>query len=258
MPFISKRQKFIFASLLLSVCLLGIQWVQLDYRYVAVFGFFLITYLVSAWALFDDLKGVEWITILSLPSAYAVGVSLFYFLLPENFLSRIVILSLFGLGLYALYLTENIYSVAAVRTIQLLRAAHAVGFLISLLTLALLYNTVFSLKWMWWLNGLLVLAVSFPIILQALWSVELSNRIEKHVWIMALGLTLLLVELTVILSFLPVTVWIAALCLATLAYVGVGLFQHQLENRLFSRTVYEYVAVGLFVLVAALIVTPWR
>jgi hypothetical protein len=101
---------------------------------------------VSAWALFDDLKGVEWITILTLPSLYAAAIASFYYLLPEGLASRVIILSLFGLGLYALYLTENIFSVAAIRTIQLVRAARAVGFLMSILVLVLFYNTIFSLK----------------------------------------------------------------------------------------------------------------
>ena len=62
---------------------MGIQYVPIEYRYVAIFGFFLITYLISAWALFDDLKGIEWLTILSLPSLYAAAIGLFYFLLPK-------------------------------------------------------------------------------------------------------------------------------------------------------------------------------
>jgi hypothetical protein len=254
----SKRQKFILSAVLLSFGLMVTQWVEVEYRYVAIFGFFLTTFLVSAWALFEDLKGVEWITILSLPSLYAAAVGLFYFLLPDSWLSRTIILGLFGLGLYALYLTENIYSVASIRTIQLLRAAHAVGFLLSVLTLILFYNSIFSFRWPYWQNGLAAFAVTVPIMLQGLWSVKLEKRIGKEVLLMTLALSFLVGQLAVVLSFLPATVWIAALFLATFVYVSLGISQHALNERLFARTLYEYLSVGLFVLIATLLVMPWR
>lgn len=254
----TKRQKFLLSAGLLSVGLLMIQYVPLDYRYVAIFGFFLVTYLVSAWALFEDLKAIEWLTILSLPSLYAVAIGLFYFLLPGNWISRLVIVTFFGLGMYALYLTENIYSVAAVRTIQLLRAAHAVGFLLSILTIVLIYNTIFSLQWPFWANGILVFVASFPIILQGLWSIRLENSVSPTIWKMAGGLSLIYANTAVVLSFLPVTVWIAALFLGAMVYVSLGLLQHELSERLFARTITEYVVVGVLVLLATMLVTPWK
>ncbi len=254
----TKRRKFLLAAFGLSLGLLGVQLVTLEYRYVAVFGFFLTTYLLSAWALFEDLKGVEWLTLLTLPAMYAASVALFYYLLPAHFLSRSVVLGLFGIGMYAIFLTENIYSVAAIRTIQLLRAAHAVGFLMTVLTLVFSYNTIFSLKLVCWLNGLLVGGVSFPLLLQALWSIKLPAKLEVSLWLMSGFTALLLVQTAIVLSFLPVTVWIGALFLASVCYVVLGLLQHALDERLFARTVYEYLVVGLFVLVATLLVTPWK
>lgn len=244
--------------MVLAGLLLAIQYVPIDYRYVAIFGFFLITYLVSAWALFEDLKGIEWLTILSGPSLYASAIGLFYFLLPSHWFTRIVIMALFGIGMYALYLTENIFSVAAARTIQLLRAAHAVGFLLSILTVSLLYNTIFSLQWPFWANGLLVFIVSFPIVVNGLWSMKLESRLSSEILKMSFGLSVICGLAAVILSFLPVTVWVAALFLATIIYVTLGLLQHELSERLYKRTVTEYVVVGVLVLVATLLVTNWK
>lgn len=254
----TRRQRFLLCAALLSLGLLAIQWVRIDYRYVAVFCLAIATYLISAFALFDDLKGVEWMTVLLLPTMYTVGVSLFYFLLPTHWLYRLAILFFYGLGLYALYLTENIYSVAASRTIQLLRAAHVVGFLLSLVTLVLLYNTIYSLRWPFWFNGLLVAGASFPVLLQSLWAVKLESKLSKHIWVMTIGLSLMLGQTAMILSLLPVTVWVASLFLATMVYVTIGLMQHTLEDRLFTRTIQEYLIVGVFVLLATLMVTQWR
>jgi hypothetical protein len=255
---VTKRQKFLLSAAILSVLLLAIQYVPIEYRYVAIFGFFLVTYLVSAWALFEDLKGIEWLTILSGPSLYAVAIGLFYFLLPSHWFTRMVIMVLFGVGMYALYLTENIFSVAAARTIQLLRAAHAVGFLLSILTAALLYNTIFSLQWPFWANGGMVMLVTFPVVLNGLWSMRLESRLTSSVLLMSVALAVMTGMVAVTLSFLPVTVWVAALFLATVVYVTMGLLQHELSERLYKRTVTEYVVVGLLVLIATLMVTDWK
>jgi len=129
----TKRMKLVIVAVALSLGLLGIQSIDIDARYQAIGLLAGVAYGLSAWALFNDLKGTEWLTVLILPVLYPVAVALFYFLLPVRILSRVAILSIFGIGMYALLLTENIFSVAAIRTIQLLRAAHAVGFLLTLL-----------------------------------------------------------------------------------------------------------------------------
>lgn len=238
--------------------LLFIQYVPIEYRFVAVFGFFLTSYLVSAWALYDGLKGAGWLTIVPLPALYAASVGLFYFLLPEGILARAVLLTLFGLGIYALYLTGNIYSVAAVRTIQLLRAAHAVGFLLTLLTLVLFFNTVFSLKLPFWANGLMVGLLTFPMVLSGLWSILLEDRLSSVILWMSLMVAVVVGEVGVGLSFLPVTVWVASLALVTVVYVALGILQHSLSERLFKRTLQEYVGVGVLVMIAVMAVTQWK
>src|SRR5690554_6157654 len=133
-----RREKFVIASVVLSLGLWSLQLIQLEYRYYAVAVFSIITYLVSAWSLAEDLQRFEWATILPFPALYAASVALFYFLLPESVLSRLFSVGLFGVGMYALLLTSNIFSVAKGRTIQLVYAAHAIGLLFTLLTSLLL------------------------------------------------------------------------------------------------------------------------
>lgn len=254
----SKRQRFSASALILSVGLLLLQWVPLDYRYLGILLLGFITYGMSAFALLEDLKGIEWFTILVLPTMYAVSISLFYFLLPEGFLSRLLIVSLFGVGMYTLFLTENIFSVAAARTIQLVRAAHAVGFLMTLLTLMLFYNTLFSLHWPFYLNGLGAFLVTLPAFIQGLWFIKLENKLDTALVKMSVGISYAIALLAIGLSFIPVTVWVASLFLATAVYVGLGLLQHALNDRLFEQTMYEYVGVGAFVFIATLVVTQWK
>ncbi len=256
----SKRQKFVLSSLLLSLGLFSTQLVTIEfpYRYLAILVLFVVAYFVSSWALFGELKGIEWLVVVPFPGWFAVAVALFYFLLPEAMLSRVVILGLFALGMYALYLTSNIYSVAAIRTIQLLRAAHAVGFLMALVTSLFFYNSIFSFKFPFFVNAVLVFGVTFPVVLNSLWSVKLESRISRGVLMHSLVVAFVLAEMAVAISFWPVTVWIASLFLVTGLYVFLGLLQHYLQERLFKNTLREYASVGIFVLVVMMVLTRWK
>ncbi len=202
-----RREKFVVASILLSFGLLGVQYVSLEARYWAVGILLVVSYFMSAWALSDDLQFHEWLTVVPFPALYAVSVSLFYFLLPEGIVSQFILLAVFGVGMYALFLTSNIYSVAKGRTIQLLHAAHAIGLLFTLMTSLLFTNTIFGLRLPFYLNGFLAGLVHFPLILMSLWSVKLENRISGEIMALSGVLTLFLIELTMILSFYPLSVW---------------------------------------------------
>lgn len=253
-----RREKFVITAALLSLGLLGIQSVGLDWKYWVVAVLTVVSYLVSAWALCDDLQAHEWLTVVPLPALYAAAVGLFYFLLPENVLSQVLILILFGVGVYALLLTANIFSVAKGRTIQLLHAAHAVGLLFTLLISLLLTNTIFSLRLLFYVNGLLVGLVHFPLILMSLWSVELENYVDGEIWTLSGLLTLFLVELAVILSFFPFSIWNLALFVMAFLYVGLGILHNYLKERLFENTLREYTLVTVFIVVMFFVLFPYK
>lgn len=254
---ITKRQKFILTALLLSTGLLAIELANLSWRYQAIGFLAVMTYFLSAWSLIEGLDGVERFTVLVLPTLFTASVGLFYFLISASWLTRLPVIILYGLGIYVLLLTENIFSVAAIRTIQLLRSAHAVGFLLTIVTAFFLYDTVLAFRLNCWWNFLLITAVSLPLLIQGLWYVNLEKKITKKVWFYSLGLSLVLGEMVLALSFWPVTVAVGSLGLTTVLYVVLGLGQHQLSERLFKKTVSEYVGVGMVVLVVLILTTKW-
>jgi hypothetical protein len=253
-----RREKFVITSILLSSGLLGVQYVSLDMRYWAVGLLFLISYFMSAWTLSDDLQAHEWLTVVPFPALYAASVSLFYFLLPEGIISQFILLAVFGVGMYALFLTSNIYSVAKGRTIQLLHAAYAIGLLFTLLTSLLFTNTIFGLKLPFYLNGLLAGLVHFPLILMSLWTVELENYISGEILALSGVLTLFLVELAIILSFYPFSVWNTALFIMAFLYVGLGILHNFLKERLFESTLREYSLVAVFIAIMFALLFPYK
>lgn len=253
-----RREKFIICAILLSLGLLGVQYVSLQFRFLAVFIFFALSYIVSAWALYDDLHGIEWLTIIPFPATYALSVSLFYFLLPSSLLSRIFILGLFGVGMYALYLTSNIYSVAKARTIQLLRAAHTIGFLFTLLTSVLLANTIFSFHFHFWINGALLFLAHLPLFFMTLWSVELETVISKKLLHLTVVYSLLVGQLGMIVSFFPIGIWTASLIATSLVYVLIGLSHSHLQGKLFHNTIREYIIFTGFIFLAFIMLIEWK
>jgi len=237
---VRRRERFVVASIILSLGLFIVQLVDLEYRVWAVVALGFVSYLLSAWALFEDLQPFEWFTVLPFPVFYAISVGFFYFLLPTNFLSRLLVLTIFGVGMYALFLTSNIFSVAKGKAIQLIHAAHAIGLLFTLFTSLLLTNTVFSLHLPFYLNGLAVAAIHFPLVLMSLWSVKLEQKVSRETLVLSGMLTLILTELVVGLSFYPISVWNQALLTKAVLYIGLGVLQNYLRGILFSNAIREY------------------
>lgn len=254
---ITKRQKFVISSVLLSSGLLSIQLANVSWRYQAIVALTVSTYLLFAWSLKEGLSGIKWLMVLILPTLFTAGVGLFYFLLPSAWFTRLPVAILYGLGLYVLFLTENIFAVAAIRNIQLFRSANAVGFLLTLLTGFFLYDTILSFRFSFWLNFIFVFLASFPLLLQGLWSVKLEKGISGQIWFYSLALSLILAEGALAFSFWPITVSVGSLALITIMYVLLGLTQHHLSQRLFKRTINEYLTVGLIVLIVTILTTHW-
>jgi len=254
---ISKRQKFVIVAILLSLGLGLIQFANITWRYQAIAVLVILTYFLSAWSLKEGLTGVEWLTVLILPTLFTASIGLFFFLIPARWLTRAPVIALYGFGIYVLLLIENIFSVAAIRTIQLLRSAQAVGFLLTLATAFFLYDTIFSFRLDPWFNLALVAFVSFMLVLPGLWCINLEEKINRQIWLYAISLSLVLGEVALAFSFWPVTVVVGSLALATALYMILGLAQHQLSERLFARTLSEYVAVGLAVLLVIFLTSRW-
>ncbi|MBI2007389.1 MAG: hypothetical protein HYS83_01685 [Candidatus Blackburnbacteria bacterium] len=253
----TKRQKFVISSVLLAFGFFLTQFVDLSFKYQALAGLSLVCVLLSVWSLWGGLGRNATLLVLVLPVFFTAGIGLFYFLLPATFITRVPILILYAIGIYALLLTANIYTVSTARTIALLRAAHAVGFLLTLVAGFLLFDTVFSLRLSFWSNAVFAFFISFPLLLQGFWSIELENLLSREVLYMGLVFSIIVSEIMAVLSFWPITVPVAALAITTVVYIGLGLGQAKLQQRLFAKTVREYLLVGAAVFITMFLTAKW-
>jgi hypothetical protein len=254
----TKRQQFVIATFVLAFGLMLTQLVSPDLRYPMTVGLSLMTYVTSAIVLHEDLRGIEWIGLLVLPTFFTMAVALFYFLLPARWLTRIPFVVLYAVGMYALLLTENIYNVAADRTIALLRAAHSVGYLLTLITYFLLVQTVMAFRFPFYWNTALVGIISLFLVFQSLWSVVLEEEASKVLISLTIAITVVLMELSFVFSFLPTQSTLMVLFLTTSFYGMVGMAQQYLVEKLYKKTVIEFFTLCSIVFAIVMLATNWR
>jgi len=257
LPKINKREKFILTAILLTLGLLGIEISGISWWCQALALLGIVCYFLSAWSLIEGLEGIEWFTVLTLPLIFTLGIGLFNFLLLQSSLTKALTIISYGISIYILLLVGNIFSVSAIRTIQLLRSAHAVGFLFTLATSFFLYDVILSFHLPFWTNFFLVFLLSFPLIIQGLWNINLEKEISPKIWLYALSLSLVQGETVAVFSFWPVTVAAGSLVLVTTLYVTLGLAQQDLASRLFPKTINEYLRVGIIVFLFIFFTTHW-
>lgn len=253
-----RREKFIISSLVLSALLLSIQAFPLEWHMIVSAVFMIVTYLVAAWTLSENLDKHEWLTILPMPALFAGSVAFFYTLLPATVLSRIFIFIVYAIGMYALLLTANIYSVAKGRSIQLLHAAHAVGFFFMMFASVLFAQTIYSLRLPFYAIGGLIFLVHLPMMFVSLWSVQVKEEITREVIIYSFLFSLLLAEFAMAFAFLPLPVWYSSLFIMSLMYLSASFVRSVLQGRLFVRTFTEYAAAAIFLLVFVVFVFPLK
>lgn len=243
---IPKRQKFIISVAILSLVLFFSE--QLFGKggiYIAVV-LSILTDIFVFWAIKRDLKDNFSPQIFILPLLYTLACSLFYFLVPARFMTRVGMTSLYALGLYSLLLSENIFIVSSIRTIALLSSARTVSFIVTILSYFFLSNVVFSLHFNIAVTLLLVFAFSFPLILHSIWTHTLESDFRPlSAWIFLIALCL--VETAFVLWFWSSAPTIIALFLTGVFYILVGISQVWLDKRLFKGVMWEYIWVAVIV-----------
>ncbi|MCJ7805848.1 hypothetical protein MUP46_04385 [Patescibacteria group bacterium] len=252
----SKRRRFVATSVILSLGFIGIQFLTF-YKIPAIFALALLTIGLFYWSLYEGLGKNMTLLTLILPAFFTVGVGTFWFLLTGSIFARLPIVIFYGVGIYVLCLTSNIYTVAAIRTIALLRAARGVGFVLTLVTSFLVFDAILSLRVAIPVAVILVAISSFPLFLQGYWSILLQTEFSRNLIIISGVSGLVMGEVALGLAFWPVTVVVGSLFMTVAMYMLLGLGQAKLESRLFSQTVREYLVVGILVFIGMFLATHW-
>lgn len=256
---LNKRHKIIISTAILTIGLIFTQLVDFNLRFRFIAGLGILAYILSLWSLLEGLNSTKSVVLMVLPTFFTLAIASFYFLLPVRWLTRLPVAFFFGLLFYLLLLAQNVFNVASLRTIPLYRAASTASFLFTLLSAFFLYHVIFAFNLLFLWNGVTVFLVSFPLVLQAIWIINLEDRIRSAVLVQSLILSLVLGELALSFSFwpFPKTSVIWAMSLSSAMYVLLGLTTHILRGRINRRVVWEYLGIGAAVLLVSFSLTAW-
>lgn len=253
---LDKRVKFVLGAVLLTIVFL---WGNLTpgpvFERVLFLGILCSSCVVLS--LCREIKRSNFFLVLILPVFFSVFFFCFVngLILPLPFKAFSPLF--FGLGIYSIFLTINIFNICLERMIPLFRAAQTVGFLFTVITSLFAFSFILFLRLSYWQNGLWVGLISFPLIFQALWSVNPKQKVGKRLLILSLALALAIGELAAAISFWPVVSTLGALFLVSVLYALVGIGQLYLSQRLSWRRVIEYASIAVIILILMTMSTRW-
>lgn len=254
---LNKRQKIVLTAALLTIGLISTQLTDFSLRFIFLGGLALLAYILSVWSLWEGLNLTKALVLMILPTFFTLAVASFYFLLPVRWLTRLPVAFIFGLMFYLLLLAQNVFNVASLRTIPLYRAASTASFLFTLLAAFFIYQVVFAFNLLFIWNGLVIFLISFPLVLQVLWSIKMEDKVSVAIVVQSVILSLVLGELALGLSFWPMNVIIWSLSLSSAMYVLLGLTTGILRGRINNRVMIEYVGIGVVMFLVSFFATSW-
>lgn len=254
---LTKREKIIITSGILSLGLISTQLVPFYLTYRFIGGLTVLAYFLSLWALWEGVDKLKAVVLMILPTLFTLAIASYYFLLPVRWLTRLPVAIIFGLIFYTLLLSQNVFNVASIRTIPLYRVASTTIFVLTLVTAYLLFNVLFSFDLLFLWNGAAIFLLSFPLVLQVVWSIEMEG-LSRSVWVYSVVIALVVGEVGLVLSFWPISNSLASLILATVLYITLGITTHSFRDRLSRGVVYEYLGWGVLIFLVALFTTSWR
>ena len=250
-----KKLQFLTLSLLITIALGFLNRLSPSLQPWGIIVLSIFSYLATAYLLRFDLTGIEFLTLLSLPTLFTLSVGFILYFFPNfSFTFRSIILFLYFSSFYLALLSENIFNVGREHPIPLLKAAGTVSFLLTLFTGFLLFTAVYKAALPVFLQWLLTAALVFILAFQSLWTIILGSKVDKQVLIGSLSLALAELELTIGLSFMPFESFFRALALSTGFYVFLGTAYNYQRKTLKSRIFIEYAFVaGIVIFLLAIL-----
>lgn len=254
---IGKRQRFIISSFSLTGVLLLSTFFSFQEIYLFVPLIFVAVYAATYFSILEDITEHEWVMLFLHPVYLSIVFYLFYFFLPQRWLTRLPFIVIYTIAIYAVMLSQNIFNVGVSKSLQLFRAAYSVNFLFLTISAFLAYSLIISLRMYFFFNFALIFIATVPLAVHLLWSVEPASKLSKNLLRQSILISLLIAEAGMLLSFIPVNQSIYALILTSVYYGLCGLFQVYLQGSFFKERIREFVFVFIFTLIIFILGTRW-
>lgn len=254
---IDKRLRLVISVLLLGLLMLFSTFFGFDKALIFLPIFIICTYLLSYFSLLEEIKAIGWFGLFLMPELVTLFFYLFYFLFPGRWLTRLPFVFMYEISIYAVLLCANIFNVGVEKNLQLYRAAFSINFFYQAVVSFMFYNVLFSFKYNFLINMVGAGISAFLLSLQLFWSIRLNRFLDKQVLAFSVFTSILMLETSLIISFIPLKTAVYALFLTATYYSVTGIIHHHIDEKLFRETIREYVSVWVFVLVIALLSLSW-
>ena len=267
--FLTKRQRFATGVVFLSINLFIVEHFLNSSEFFMIVLLSILTNIFLYWALHKDLKENFAPQVFILPFFYTLGFGLFSPLIPDRILADLVLTIIYAVGLYSLFLSQNIFTVSSVRTIALLSGARTVSFVITILTFLFITTVIFSLNLNVIFALLLFFIAAFLLTLQSIWTYTLKTIPycpNSSLYVLLISISQL--EVATLLWFWPNKSWLLSsfdpppvlisLFLTGFFYICIGLSHLWFEKRLFKSTLWEYMWIAILVFVFLVTFTSWH
>jgi diacylglycerol kinase len=253
--FIPKRLRIVLSSGIMAFLLLSSTFFDFSFWWLIIF--IITAYFVTYISIWEGIEKIEWVMLFMMPIFFTVAFYLFYFLFPVRWLTRIPFIIVYGFALYAMLLTSNIFNVGVEKSIQLYRAAFSINYLFQTLIVFLSMQVLLTFRLSFFGNGLVAFLITFPLTAQLCWTVSPNAQFERDILRHALMIGVILLQIAVIISFVPIKPAIVALLLTACYYSLSGLIYHYLDQRLFRQTINEHIVVLGFVFIVVFLTIQW-
>jgi len=254
---IDKRVRFVVSAGLLGGIMLFATFFNFDRAIIFIPLIIILTFFFTYFSLVEGIEKMGWFGLFLMPILVSVSFYLFYFLFPGRWLTRIPFLIFYEISIYATLLTSNIFNVGVEKSLGLYRAAFSINFLYQAIVSFLFFNLIFALQSAFILNGILTGAIGFLLSLNLFWSIRLKKYLEREVLLYAAFVGLVIGELALLISFLPLQVSVYSLFMAASYYSLAGLVYNYIDEKLFRETIREYILVFGFVLIITFLSLSW-
>ncbi len=252
---ISKREELVIISALLSILMLVLFFVPLGlWKFIFLIFMGVCVYLASIFILRGYLAKIEYVVLPILPILFTLSFALFYNIIPERWLTRLIFISIYGSLIYSVLLIENVFNVAKTKNIQLLRVARTIYFFVSSFTVFLFSYVLLSFHLFGLFTGLIFLVFVFFISYTFFWSFRLEKAVRREDIFLSMSSAMILFELMFVFSFWPLNIYLISLLLTSVYYSILGIWDNLLSFRLKGWGVQEYILINFAVFVLGLLI----
>ena len=250
---IEKRYRLVISAVLLTSLMIISSFFGFDKAITFLPILIISAYFLTYFSLIEGINKVGWFGLFLMPQLVTIAFYFVYYLFPGRWLTRMPFSIIYGISIYAVLLCSNIFNIGVEKSLGLYRAAFSINFFYQTIVSFLIFNLIFSLKQIFLINMLVAGIVGFILSLHLYWTIRLKRQIETEALHLSLITGLILGELAMIISFVPLKMPVYSLFLTSSYYSLTGLVYSYIDQRLFKETVREYVSVFIFVLIITLL-----